>query len=471
MKTHMAHMRWMGAVDDRVCKDVPPIEMNRLTSAILFGVDDKPSVHVLRNHLFREGRLTEECALDLVRRVTEVFRQEPNIVPLKPPVLVIGDLHGQFYDLLNLFECAGNLADGKQYLFLGDYVDRGMFGCETVFYLFALKLLFRESLTLLRGNHESREITEFFNFQQECLTKYSDAVYDAIMKAFDALPLAALIETESYGRFLCLHGGLGPSLNTLADIEGVRRFQEPPETGPFCDLLWSDPIDIDEYPHMSDAEYNTFDFLANDARGVGWIFGRTALNRFLTDNKLECLIRAHEVQQHGYMEHRFGDRSRKNPYCITVFSAPNYCDMYENRAGILEFKETGGYQFHQTAWVSHPYWLPDFMHAFSFSLPYVAENLKSIVGSLLMSMLDNASTDEENDDDDPVWASIQDKLSSMRAALISSESIRAQQVAKVTIPKLGENHFKDARALDRQNERRPPRKHVFALRRAKSAKW
>ena len=476
MKLQSAHMRWMGAEkDDRVCREVPPIETSELQSAILFGVEGSvPNTGILRTHLAREGRLAKQCALELVRRTAALLRRLPNVVPLSPPLLLIGDLHGQFYDLLNLFDQAGQPAEGRRYLFLGDYVDRGMFGCETVFYLFALKLAFPEQVTLLRGNHESREITEFFNFEQEAFVKYDEEVYVAIMDAFDALPLAALVDTPSYGRYLCLHGGIGPSLTSLADIDTVNRFQEPPESGPFCDLLWSDPIDKEEYPQMTDEAFDTFDFLSNDARGVGWIFGKTALRRFLDANGLTCLVRAHEVQQHGYAEHRFGDRERAAPYCVTVFSAPNYCDMYENRGGIMEFG-ADGYQFHQTAWVSHPYWLPDFMNAFSFSLPYVADNTKNIVFNLLMSMLECAATDDEGDDDDaPVWASIQAKLAAARDCIPAQDSIRNQRVAMV-LPKLkfgGENTFKQARALDKQNEKRPPRKHIPGmLRRAKSARW
>ena len=230
-------------------------------------------------------------------------------------------MHGQYYDLLNLFEEIGDPSE-RNYLFLGDYVDRGMFGVECVFLLFAYKILYPDRFFLLRGNHESREITEYFNFQEECFVKYNEEVYDAIMDAFDCLPLAAIV-TTSYGRFLCTHGGLGPGLSTIEDIDKCDRFQEPPESGPFCDLLWSDPIDFEEYPHMSEKEFNTFDFLPNDARGVGWIYGKTALKKFLKRNDLVCLVRAHEVQQYGYTEHRFGE-SMEVPLAITVFSAPNY---------------------------------------------------------------------------------------------------------------------------------------------------
>lgn len=471
--THSAVLRWHGADKDRRTS-VPPLETSQLTSAILFGLDGKPACSVLKNHLFREGRLSTECALELVSRATAVFQAEPNVLRVKPPYLVIGDLHGQFYDLINLFESAGQLADGKRFLFLGDYVDRGMFGCETVFYLFALKLLFKDSLLLLRGNHESREITEYFNFQEECEKKYDLEVYNAIMRAFDALPLSCHIETD-YGNFLCVHGGLGPSLKTIADIEGVNRFTEPPESGPFCDLLWSDPIDIDEYPQMSDADYETFDFLPNDARGVGWIFGKTALATFLAVNNLECLVRAHEVQQHGYMEHRFGDRGRKHPYCVTVFSAPNYCDMYENRGGIMEFG-LDKYSFSQTAWVSHPYWLPDFMNAFDFSLPYVAENTKTIVSTILMNMI-GSDPAEEDDPDDPVWKSIQEKFSAARAALESAEALRTQRVA-IVLPKLmdgGADHFEEARKIDRITDVRRPKRdkpiHPRLSRKSVSVRW
>eukprot|EP00010_Vexillifera_abyssalis_P006265 CAMPEP_0201545192 /NCGR_PEP_ID=MMETSP0173_2-20130828/1730_1 /ASSEMBLY_ACC=CAM_ASM_000268 /TAXON_ID=218659 /ORGANISM="Vexillifera sp., Strain DIVA3 564/2" /LENGTH=486 /DNA_ID=CAMNT_0047953525 /DNA_START=150 /DNA_END=1610 /DNA_ORIENTATION=+ len=483
MKLQIGHLRWMGAEKDRVMKDVPAVETTELSSNILFGKGkEEPAVHLLTKHLHREGRLEVNCALQLIETAAKVLRDEPNVLELKSELRVVGDIHGQFYDLLNLFDVVGD-PKSTQYLFLGDYVDRGMFGVETVFVLFAYKILYRDSFHLLRGNHESREITDYFNFQEECYVKYNQEVYDAIMNAFDCLPIAALVDTN-YGKFLCTHGGLGPGIKTIDDIRQCNRFQEPPETGVFCDLLWSDPIDIEEFPHMTDHEYNTFDFLPNNARGVGWIYGRAALEKFLSQNSLNTLVRAHEVQQYGYTEHRFGNMDREFPLAITVFSAPNYCDMYENRGGVMIFGKDK-YRFEQTAWVDHPYWLPDFMNAFSFSLPYVADNCATIVFHLLMNVLSShpsgsfsgsSSDDSSDSDDDQVWSSIKAKFESARKQLPQIEEMRKQRAAMVLpqIPLLKDGDkisFKEIRKFDRKNESRPPRKHLAKLRRAKSAHW
>jgi serine/threonine-protein phosphatase 2B catalytic subunit len=151
---------------------------------------------------------------------------------------VVGDLHGQYFDMLNMMQKAGEPGT-INYLFLGDYVDRGILGIEVVLFLIALKLCEPKTVVLLRGNHESRNMTEAFTFREEVLERFDLEVYDLFMEVFDALPVSALIAKK----YLAMHGGISPDLQKLEQINDLNRFQEIPLEGIFCDLVWADPLD------------------------------------------------------------------------------------------------------------------------------------------------------------------------------------------------------------------------------------
>jgi serine/threonine-protein phosphatase 6 catalytic subunit len=248
-------------------------------------------------------------------KVKEILIEESNVQPVSAPVTVCGDIHGQFYDLLELFKTGGEIPD-TNYIFIGDFVDRGYNSVETLEYLLCLKLKYPGNVTLLRGNHESRQITLVYGFFDEIVRKYGNAnPWKYCTDVFDYLGLAAVIE----GKILCIHGGLSPDIKTLDHIRTIERKIEIPHDGPFCDLMWSDPEDIETW-QMS-------------PRGAGWLFGSRVTKEFNHHNGFDLVARAHQLVQEGY-KFWFPEKS-----LVTVWSAPNYCYRCGNVACIMVVNE------------------------------------------------------------------------------------------------------------------------------------
>jgi serine/threonine-protein phosphatase 2B catalytic subunit len=306
-----------------------------------------------------------------------LFRREPNLIELQDPVTIVGDIHGQFYDMLKLLDLGGN-PERTKYVFLGDYVDRGAFSLEVLLVLYALKVNFPNTLFLLRGNHECRQLTTFFSFRKECLYKHDLELYDRCMESFDCMPLACVVD----GKFLTVHGGLGPEMVTLADINAISRFQEPPKQGSFCDILWADPYETESTRSAG--------FRTNDVRGCSYFFTKEAVVPFLKRNDLLSVIRAHEAQLDGFKMYNWNGEE-DFPAVITVFSAPNYCDVYNNKGAIIKF-ENSTLNIQQFNYTQHPYCLPDFMDVFAWSLPFVLDRVSEI---LLYVMAPGSSSDGE----------------------------------------------------------------------------
>jgi serine/threonine-protein phosphatase 4 catalytic subunit len=250
----------------------------------------------------------------LCQKAREILVEESNVQRVDAPVTICGDIHGQFYDLKELFKVGGDVPD-TNYLFMGDFVDRGFYSVETFLLLLALKVRYPDRITLIRGNHESRQITQVYGFYDECLRKYGSVnVWRYCTEIFDYLSLSAIIDD----RIFCVHGGLSPSINSLDQVRVIDRKQEVPHDGAMCDLMWSDPEDIDGW--------------GLSPRGAGYLFGADVVTQFNHENKVDLIARAHQLVMEGY-KHMF------NETLVTVWSAPNYCYRCGNVAAILELDE------------------------------------------------------------------------------------------------------------------------------------
>ncbi|EMD36151.1 hypothetical protein CERSUDRAFT_115122 [Gelatoporia subvermispora B] len=384
----------------------------------------RPNVEMLRNHFLQEGRLTEQQALFILEQTSELMQREPNMLDVPSPVTVCGDIHGQYYDLMKIFEVGGSFSENN-YLFLGDYVDRGYFSIECLLYLYALKLWYPSHLFLLRGNHECRHLTEYFTFKRECLHKYSATIYDACIRSFQTLPVAALID----GKFFCVHGGISPELLTLQDVQNVNRFMEPASHGLLCDLLWADPIpnfghEQDPTPERPHGVEPGVLWEANHARGCSYFFTYEAACKFLERNDLLGIFRGHEAQDAGYTMHR--KTPKKNfPSVITIFSAPNYLDAYHNRGAVIKYKNKN-ITIRQYNSTSHPYWLPNFMDAFTWSLPFVGSKITEMLLAILSICSEEELSSFGDEEDEEHWEGAEDTDRTLMEA--TAEAQRKQQI-------------------------------------------
>lgn len=361
------------------------------TDEELFGNNgDLPNYKFLREHFKREGKLTQIQVLKIIKMATKIFESESNLLHIPSPVNVCGDVHGQFYDLCKLFEICGD-PDKTSFLFLGDYVDRGSYSLEVLLLLYSMKINHPKTFTLLRGNHETKQMTQHFTFKSECLVKYSIDVYHESLKSFCALPIAAIMNKQ----FFCVHGGISKDIKYISDVDKINRFQvDFPSHGAFCDLMWSDPSnEFDNEPYGINNKVK--DFSENYERGCSYMYSYNAVCQFLERNNLLSVIRAHQAQDKGYRMYK-KTPTQQFPSVISLFSAPNYCGTYGNKAAVLKYDVTT-MNIRQFSSQSEPYHLPNFMNVFTWSIPFVAERVCEILFSVL-----NICTDEELEMDTPL---------------------------------------------------------------------
>ncbi|CAN8308227.1 unnamed protein product [Cochlearia groenlandica] len=263
----------------------------------------------------KQVKLLDEEIRQLCSASKDVFLSQPNLLELEAPIKICGDVHGQFPDLLRLFEYGG-YPPAANYLFLGDYVDRGKQSIETICLLLAYKLKYKLNFFLLRGNHECASINRVYGFYDECKRRYSVRLWKAFTDCFNCLPVAALIDDK----ILCMHGGLSPDLKSLDDIRRIPRPVDVPDEGVLCDLLWADP----------DREIQGW---GENDRGVSYTFGADKVAEFLQTHNLDLICRAHQVVEDGY--EFFAKRQ-----LVTIFSAPNYCGEFDNAGAMMSVDDS-----------------------------------------------------------------------------------------------------------------------------------
>lgn len=251
----------------------------------------------------------------LCLRSRDLLIGQPMLLELEAPIKICGDVHGQYYDLLRLFEYGGFPPEAN-YVFLGDYVDRGKQSLETICLLLAYKIKYPENFFILRGNHECASINRIYGFYDECKRRFGIKLWKTFTDCFNCLPCAAVIDEKIF----CMHGGLSPELTSLDQVKRIVRPTDVPDTGLLCDLLWSDP----------DKE---IDGWGENDRGVSFTFGEDIVAQFLHKHDLDLICRAHQVVEDGY---EFFARRQ----LVTLFSAPNYCGEFDNAGAMMSVDET-----------------------------------------------------------------------------------------------------------------------------------
>ncbi|KAK8792013.1 hypothetical protein WA158_005390 [Blastocystis sp. Blastoise] len=259
------------------------------------------------------ARIPENHIHSLIDMTKEIFLEQPSLLRVAVPINIIGDIHGQFGDLLRLLDIGGNPGENN-YLFLGDYVDRCDRGIEVLCLLMCYKILYPDNVFLLRGNHESSDMNDCGGFRKECTTFYGLKLYHHFQELFNCLPIAAIVGDKIF----CVHGGLSPELKSLNSIASIQRPCSVPDDGLLADLLWSDPSDevVGWVP---------------SPRDVAYLFGEDIVDEFMNRFDFDLICRAHECVD-GYL-FQFDRR------LVTLFSAPNYCGCERNAGAIMMISE------------------------------------------------------------------------------------------------------------------------------------
>ena len=269
----------------------------------------------------RRGAICQELSIRegecdyIIDKAYDIIKNEDSMLKISAPLYICGDIHGQYYDLLRVFDILKYPPKSK-FLFLGDYVDRGKQSLECLLLLLCLKIRYPSSIFLLRGNHESEALNKIYGFYDECKRRISIKCFKKITNLFNVLPITALIDEN----ILCMHGGLSKDLTKIEQLNKIVRPTEIPDDGLLCDLVWSDPSDV-----LSD------NFGENE-RNVSVTFSKNVVEEFTKNNDLDLICRAHQVVEEGF---QFFSGMK----LVTIFTAPNYMGEFDNNGGILEVGE------------------------------------------------------------------------------------------------------------------------------------
>lgn len=346
--------------------------------------------------------LPEDFIYTVFDQAISVLEAEPNVLHIPAPIIIAGDIHGQFYDLISMFAKYAELPKGR-YLLLGDYVDRGNFSFESIFYLLCLKVRYPKNIFLLRGNHETRMMTVEFSFKDEVAKKYNMGIYSRFMTIFDYLPLAAVVGQKLF----CVHAGISPDLKSIESLKAINRIREPQKNTIVHDMLWSDP-------HPNYDKDGVPSFAVNVERKCSYYYSYEDVTKFLEHNGLEAIVRSHSVESKGFRLFRKLQKSTL-PSVFSIFSAPNYCGVCQNKAGVLYCDKEMRVSVIQFQATPEPYVLPQFMDLFDWITPIIGGHIVNMWQTIWKS-IDHAGHKDVEDWDSKMdaLAKICDKYAEMR---------------------------------------------------------
>ncbi|KAL7721904.1 Cullin [Entamoeba marina] len=345
-------------------------------------INGKYDIDSLRTHFLLGGSVSLESLNELLFSAKEILYDEDNLLRINAPCLIYGDIHGQYIDLLHEQDNEKQIKEKHTTVYLGDYVDRGSMSCEVMITLLCEKVNNPQDIYLLRGNHESKKMTEVFGFKNECSWKYNIKIYESFCDLFNLLPLAALLSSPYFGDFFLCHGGISPYLRLVEEINQIDRIVEPPMSGVMCDLLWADPVthSLLQREQMLMKCWKDIEYVEND-RGCSFFYGYRAVNEFLDINNIRAIVRAHQCVSSGVEQHSFSMEQNATPLAFTVFSAPRY--LNNNRSATMFLSDNG---ICINTFIQSPYkskYIPILCNSFALSLEKVMESCAQIYDFIL----------------------------------------------------------------------------------------